>query len=363
MQLGELGRRALAVARAVVAAVAVVQGRLGALCWSLATLSLPLPLPGWRRVLATRPAAPSGPRREWERHNETPTPTSVNYHFTRQCNYKCGFCFHTAKTSFMLPLEEAKRGLAMLKEAGMEKINFSGGEPFLQDRGEFVGRLVQFCKQELKLPSVSIVSNGSLIREWWFKKYGEYLDILAISCDSFNEDVNILIGRGQGKKNHVENLHKLRQWCRDYAVAFKINSVINRFNVEEYMNEQIKALNPVRWKVFQCLLIEGENTGEDALREAEKFVISDEDFELFLDRHKDVSCLVPESNQKMRDSYLILDEYMRFLNCRNGRKEPSKSILDVGVEAAIKFSGFDETMFLKRGGKYVWSKADMKLDW
>ncbi|NWH24621.1 RSAD2 protein, partial [Grus americana] len=310
------------------------------------------------------PAAPAGPRREQEELDDSSlTPTSVNYHFTRQCNYKCGFCFHTAKTSFVLPLEEAKRGLKMLKEAGMEKINFSGGEPFLQDRGEFVGQLVQFCKQELKLPSVSIVSNGSLIRERWFKKYGEYLDILAISCDSFDENVNVLIGRGQGKKNHVENLHKLRQWCRDYAVAFKINSVINRFNVEEDMNEQIKALYPVRWKVFQCLLIEGENTGEDALREAEKFVISDEDFEQFLERHKDVSCLVPESNQKMRDSYLILDEYMRFLNCRNGRKEPSKSILDVGVEAAIKFSGFDEMMFLKRGGKYVWSKADMKLDW
>lgn len=45
-------------------------------------------------------------------------PQSVNYHFTRQCNYKCGFCFHTAKTSFVLPLEEAERGLQMLKEAG-----------------------------------------------------------------------------------------------------------------------------------------------------------------------------------------------------------------------------------------------------
>lgn len=55
----------------------------------------------------------------------------------------------------------------------MEKINFSGGEPFLQDRGEFVGQLVKFCKQDLKLPSVSIVSNGSLIRERWFKKYGK----------------------------------------------------------------------------------------------------------------------------------------------------------------------------------------------
>ncbi|XP_030051014.1 S-adenosylmethionine-dependent nucleotide dehydratase RSAD2 [Microcaecilia unicolor] len=290
-------------------------------------------------------------------------PTSVNYHFTRQCNYKCGFCFHTAKTSFVLPLEEAKRGLSMLKEAGMEKINFSGGEPFLHMRGEFVGKLVQFCKEELKLPSVSIVSNGSRITEKWFQLYGKYLDILAVSCDSFDEDINFLIGRGQGKKSHVENLQRLRNWCRDYGVAFKLNSVINRFNFGENMNEQIKAINPVRWKVFQCLIIEGENSGEEALRQAERFIISDEEFNLFLERHKGISCLVPESNQKMRDSYLILDEYMRFLNCRNGRKDPSKSILDIGVENAIKFSGFDEKMFLQRGGRYVWSKANLKLDW
>ncbi|KAM4693503.1 S-adenosylmethionine-dependent nucleotide dehydratase RSAD2 [Discoglossus pictus] len=291
------------------------------------------------------------------------TPTSVNYHFTRQCNYKCGFCFHTAKTSFVLPLEEAKKGLSLLKEAGMEKINFSGGEPFLHERGNFVGKLVRFCKEELKLPSVSIVSNGSMITEKWFKLYGEYLDILAVSCDSFNEDVNKLIGRGQGKKNHVENLLKIRKWCRDYTVAFKINSVINSYNVHEDMTTEISMINPVRWKVFQCLIIEGENCGEDALRQAEKFVISYEEFKQFLDRHKETKCLVPESNQQMRDSYLILDEYMRFLDCRNGRKDPSKSILDVGVENAIKFSGFDEKMFFKRGGKYIWSKADLRLDW
>lgn len=84
---------------------------------------------------------------------------------------------------------------------------------------------------------------------------GEYLDILAISCDSFDEQVNVLIGRGQGKKNHVENLQKLRTWCKEYRVAFKINSVINRFNVDEDMKEQINALDPVRWKVPTALLL------------------------------------------------------------------------------------------------------------
>ena len=43
----------------------------------------------------------------------------VNYHLTRQCNYKCGFCFHTAKTSHVLTLDEAKRGLKLLADYGM----------------------------------------------------------------------------------------------------------------------------------------------------------------------------------------------------------------------------------------------------
>lgn len=56
----------------------------------------------------------------------------------------------------------------------MEKINFSGGEPFLHEKGDFLGKLVHYCKQDLQLPSVSIVSNGSMIKEQWFQKYGKY---------------------------------------------------------------------------------------------------------------------------------------------------------------------------------------------
>ncbi|XP_067650380.1 S-adenosylmethionine-dependent nucleotide dehydratase RSAD2-like [Haliotis asinina] len=297
------------------------------------------------------------------RLNSTLTPVSVNYHFTRRCNYKCGFCFHTAKTSFVLPLDEAKRGLKALRDAGMEKVNFSGGEPFLEDRGHYVGDLVTYCKRDLRLPSVSIVSNGSLIKESWFEKYGEYLDILAVSCDSFDPETNQLIGRQQGGKSHLNSLLRVRDWCYKYKVAFKLNTVVNTYNKDEDMTGYVTALKPCRWKVFQCLVLEGENAGEDALRDAGKFVVSDEVFQDFLSRHKEVPSLVPESNEKMQNSYLILDEYMRFLDCRDGSKRPSKSLLDVGVQQALDFSGFDEKMFLARGGRYKWSKADMRLEW
>ena len=107
------------------------------------------------------------------------SPISVNYHFTRRCNYECGFCFHTSKTSHMLSIEQAKQGLLRLKQAGMRKINFAGGEPFLYPK--FLGQLVEYCKLELKLESVSIISNGSLIKESWMRKYSQHLDVLGKS--------------------------------------------------------------------------------------------------------------------------------------------------------------------------------------
>ena len=64
-------------------------------------------------------------------------------------------------------------------------------------------------------------------------------------------------------------------------------------------------------QVFQCLIIEGENAGPEAKRNAENFVITNDQFNGFLQRHASVPQLVPESNTMMRNSYLILDEYVR----------------------------------------------------
>ena len=63
--------------------------------------------------------------------------------------------------------------MVLFTHVGMEKVNFSGGEPFIHQKGKYVGELVRYCKEDLSLPSVSIVSNGSLIDEEWFQEYGE----------------------------------------------------------------------------------------------------------------------------------------------------------------------------------------------
>jgi len=67
--------------------------------------------------------------------------------------------------------------------------------------------------------------------------------------------------------------------------------------------------------VFQVLLLDGENTGlgTGSIRDARHLTITSQQFQSFLDKHKSQSCLVPEDNNSMKDSYLNLDEEMRFV--------------------------------------------------
>ncbi|KAF4610895.1 hypothetical protein D9613_007028 [Agrocybe pediades] len=250
----------------------------------------------------------------------------------------------------------------------MQKLNISGGEPFLKPT--FIGELFRFCKEELQLDSCSVVNNGSKVTEKWLDTYGKYLDVMAISCDSFDPETNVRIGRKdqvKAKGDHISRVFQVAEWCRQRGIKVKINSVINIHNHEEDMNEQIEAIAPFRWKesVFQVLLLDGENTGDTSksLRDARDLTITNEQFKAFLERHKRQKCLVPEDNDAMKDSYLNLDEKMRFLNCETGAKIPGRSLLEVGVQAALQDAGWDEKAFIERGGVFDWSRSPEDMDW
>ena len=98
------------------------------------------------------------------------------------------------------------------------------------------------------------------------------------------------------------------------------------------MNHAISEIDPFRWKVrssvdrililltilhqvFQVLLLDGENTGSEtgSIRDARDLVISDQQFKAFLERHKEQKSLVPEDNDTMKDSYLLLDENLWYV--------------------------------------------------
>ncbi|KAM0805609.1 radical S-adenosyl methionine domain-containing protein 2 [Usnea florida] len=316
---------------------------------ALSAYFMPTTSPSRKVIQEGADALTSAPEETKRKDTKTRIPISVNYHLTRQCNYSCGFCFHTATSSHVESLPNAQRAMLLLKEAGMRKTNFAGGEPFLQPR--FLGRLARYCKDTLHLESVSIVTNGSKVTGSWLAEYGAYIDIMAVSCDSFDEATNVKIGRGKGA--HLKKFRELREMCEGYGVMFKVNTVVNRYNWQEDMNAAIQAINPKRWKCFQVLIIDEENGGgANTLRDARHFRISDEEFRTFCERHEGNGCFVPEGNDVMKSSYLLLDEYLCFLN--KGVKGKTRSVLEVGVREALGDVYWDEEGFRERGGVYDW---------
>lgn len=277
-------------------------------------------------------------------------PESVNFHYTRLCNFSCGFCFHTKKSSDKLPIEDAIRGCDMLKKAGTRKLNIAGGEPFIYPH--YLGELIKQCKENIKIEKISVITNGSLVKKNFFEKYGKYIDVFGVSCDSFDKETNIKIGRGK-KGENVQKLFEIRELCKQYGIKFKLNTVVCNYNKDENMVENIKKLNPDRWKVFQVLMVKGEN--EDKVT---KFQITNEEFKQFVERHKEIKCMVAESNDNMKSSYLILDEKMRFLDKGDGDEICSQSILEVGVEKALESIVYDEKEFKKRKGDYLFNDND-----
>ena len=277
-------------------------------------------------------------------------PESVNFHYTRLCNFSCGFCFHTKKSSDKLPIEDAIRGCDMLKKAGTRKLNIAGGEPFIYPH--YLGELIKQCKENIKIEKISVITNGSLVKKDFFEKFGKYIDVFGVSCDSFNKETNIKIGRGK-KGENVQKLFEIRELCKQYGIKFKLNTVVCNYNKDENMVKNIKKLNPDRWKVFQVLMVKGEN--EDKVT---KFQITNEEFKQFVERHKEIKCMVAESNDNMKSSYLILDEKMRFLDKGDGDEICSQSILEVGVEKALESIVYDEKEFKKRKGDYLFNDND-----
>jgi len=283
---------------------------------------------------------------------------SVNFHLWEPCNMRCKFCFATfqdVKQTILpkghLPENEALEVVKQIASAGFEKITFAGGEPLLC---KWLPNLVKTAKQ-LGMTTM-IVTNGSKLTDAFLQINKPYLDWIAVSVDSLEDEKNIKIGRAiTGKKALGKEFYKtLIGKIHQYGYGLKINTVVNSVNYKDNLVEFIRIAKPKRWKVLQVLPIVGQNDTN-----IEDFEISEEQFQQFLMTHKKVSSIVPESNKQIKGSYVMVDPAGRFFDNAEGTHNYSKPILEVGIKEALKTVNYDFKKFFDRGGIYDWGVKDI----
>ena len=243
-------------------------------------------------------------------------------------------------------MEESLEMLLMLKRAGCQKVTFGGGEPTLHPD---IGAMLKYAKA-IGLVT-ALVTNGYRL-DRLLNSQPESIDWVALSAESFNEETERKLGRGNS--SYVNRTVTMARKCHALGIKVKINSVITSLNYQEDLTPLIRETQPVRWKVFQVLAMPGQNDKDVA-----DLLITPAQFQDFLDRHRHLQAetdmvQVPEDNNAMLDSYLLIDPMGRFFSSGTDRSTVSQPILEVGVQEAMGQVGFREDKFQARGGAYNW---------
>ncbi len=280
---------------------------------------------------------------------------AVNWHMLERCNYRCKFCFakFMGVPELCRNLEKSKRIISRLHEGGIEKINFTGGEPLLCEN---LGELIKYTK-ELGM-ATSIVTNGYYLVEDtgkdFLEEYGRYLDWIGMSLDSGREEIEIALGRGYG--DHVKRVRRAVGLIRKLHphIGVKINTVVTKLNWREDMHDIIRELSPDRWKVFQLKIVQGIN------EDSRELAVTEKEFQAFVEHHSDLKPIA-ENNELMTGSYLMIDPYGRFYDEETQANNHRHSLLEAEPEEALKGVGFETSKFILRGGIYNWRRVEDEI--
>ena len=281
---------------------------------------------------------------------------SVNFHLWQPCNMRCGFCFARfldVKEGILpkghLNREDCLKVVGLLAQADFDKINFAGGEPTLCP---WLHELIRIAKD--KGMTTSVVTNGTKITHEWLDAVAGHLDWIALSIDTVNPATLARTGRTtvSGALTEQDYLSVI-DLIRQRGIRLKINTVVTADTWQEDFAGFIRAASPERWKILRALPVEGQN--DDGI---ERHAIAQSQFQAYVDRNSRVAehgiVVVPEDNDMMRGSYVMVDPAGRFFDNVQGGHSYSKPILEVGVAAAITEVAGNPDLFIQRGGLYEW---------
>lgn len=270
---------------------------------------------------------------------------------------RCKFCFATfkgVKHSILpkghLPQEEALEVVRRLAAFGFQKITFAGGEPTLCP---WLSELIALAKS-LGMTTM-IVTNGTGLSEEFLKINRKNLDWIAISIDSLRTETNLRMGRAVSgsRPNTLETYVAMIESVKAFGYGLKINTVVNRVNLEEDLVDFIRQSKPLRWKILQVIPIREQND-----EHISDFLVSHSEFEAFVERHQGVdseTVLVVEPADLIKGSYIMVDPAGRFFDNTSEGYRYSGKIHEIGCAEALREVKFDFSKFLDRGGRYSYS--------
>ena len=157
----------------------------------------------------------------------------VRISVTDRCNFRCTYCMPEDGVEWIphekvMSYEDIHFLIGLLRELGVRRIRFTGGEPFVRKGFPAFLESVRVAHPDLM---VAVTTNGSLVEPWAKKIAALGLDSINISLDTLNPEKF----RGTTRRGNLAKVLAGLDALRDKGVhPIKLNTVVmDGFNFDE----------------------------------------------------------------------------------------------------------------------------------
>ena len=119
-----------------------------------------------------------------------------HWEITKDCNLKCLHCILGGCSSQELTTQESLRVISRIVQLGGKSLRITGGEPLMR---KDLGLIIQ--EAHASGLGLGLITNGTMLDDDFLRKYGRYLNHMAISIDGQEQTHEYLRGRGSYKKS------------------------------------------------------------------------------------------------------------------------------------------------------------------
>lgn len=159
-------------------------------------------------------------------------------YLTLNCNNNCSMCYmheHYSRT-FEMVFENACELLRKLREDGVEKVTFLGGEPTLYSH---LLPLLRYSK-DISTPFVRIQTNGQFMPSFLDESIvQECVDAFTFSLDGHTAELNGSLRKGSDFNLTVQNIKKslTGRWKIAVNATVSAKNIDNIFDIIEFIND------------------------------------------------------------------------------------------------------------------------------
>lgn len=243
----------------------------------------------------------------------------VCWNITSDCNKNCVYCFKFNRNN--LSLGANKKILDKLIKMGVEKITWSGGEPFLYP--SFID-LLYLCEKKGIYNCVN--TNGSLLNTDNIEEYLKHINKIIFSLDFIDDEKNKIYGIGENYYKHLSKILELTKSV-NCNISIQINTVVFSENYSHINDifEELKKYKVDSWKIIRFAPIRGK-----ALDNKDDISISDIQFKNIVKRYSNEKCnfnIKFDDNEDMMKSHYIVLSSGELIESVNGKDIISDNLL------------------------------------